>query len=175
MLVSSSGANGVTDPNQAWIGRAEIRSILYRDLVNSTYWGLGTRVWDDSRKSQYIQYRDGSCANDAFFPYLGPEQLQEIVSLIRANKLGGIATYSLPNEYIATQDGDARYPLSTAIDAAIRAKASAPVISKKSPLAATRASILTKAAASVNRPRLLARPAKATWSRWREASLEHPP
>src|ERR1039457_6934980 len=53
--------------------------------VNSTYWNAGTRVWDDSRKSQYIQYRDGGCANDAFIPYLGPEQLQEVASLIKAN------------------------------------------------------------------------------------------
>ena len=148
--LNDSGANGVTDPNQAWVGRAEISSILYRDLVNSKYWSAGTRVWDDSRKSQYIQYRDGACAKDAFIPYLGPEQLQEIVSLIRANKLGGIATYSLPNEYIATEGGDARYPLSTAIDAAMSATASASVISKRSRLAATPSSSVTKAAAGAS-------------------------
>src|ERR1035437_1889630 len=148
--LNDSGANGVTDPNQAWVGRAEISSILYRDLVNSKYWSAGTRVWDDSRKSQYIQYRDGGCAKDAFIPYLGPEQLQEIVSLIGANKLGGIATYSLPYEYIASQDGDARYPLSTAIDAAMMAPASASVISKRSRLAATPSSSVTKAAAGAS-------------------------
>ena len=68
-------------------------------------------MWDDSRKSQYIQYRDGGCANDAFIPYVGPEQLQEIVSLIKENKLGGIATYSLPDEYIA--DTGWRCPISS--------------------------------------------------------------
>ena len=146
--LNDTGTNGVTDPNQAWVGRAEISSVLYRDLVNSTYWNAGTRVWDDSRKSQYIQYRDGGCANDAFIPYLGPEQLQEVASLIKANKLGGIATYSLPYEYMATQDGDARYPLSTAIDDAIRATVSSDsVISKRSALAAIPSSALANRAA----------------------------
>jgi GH18 family chitinase len=113
--LNETGTNGVTDPNQAWVGRAEIGSIPYRDLVNSTYWSLGAHVWDDSRSSQYIQYRNGSCATDAFIPYVGPDQLQAVAALIKGNRLGGIATYGLPYEYMAQQIGDARYPLSTAL------------------------------------------------------------
>jgi hypothetical protein len=113
--LDSTGANGVTDPNQAWVGPAEIGSILYRDLVNSTYWNVGTRVWDDSRKSQYIQYREGSCTTDAFIPYIGTDQLEAVATLVRENRLGGIATYGLPYEYMAQQVGDARSPLSTAL------------------------------------------------------------
>lgn len=113
--LNDTSTNGVSDPNQAWAGRAESGFIPYRALVNSTYWTVGTHLWDDSRKSQYIQYRDGSCATDAFISYVGPEQLHEVVALIEANKLGGIATYGLPYEYVATLGGDNRYPLSTAI------------------------------------------------------------
>ena len=61
--LDSTGMEGVTDLNQTWAGGAGVASIPYRDLVNSTYWGSGTRVWDDLRKSQYIQYRQGSCAS----------------------------------------------------------------------------------------------------------------
>jgi hypothetical protein len=113
--MDDTGTTGVTDPNQAWVGRAEIASIPYRDLVKSRYWSNGSRVWDDFRKSQYIRYRGGSCTADAFLSYLGPEQLHEVVALVRANKLGGIATFGLPYEYLASQTGDARYPISTVL------------------------------------------------------------
>ena len=113
--LNETGTNGVTDPNQAWVGRAEIGFIRYRDLSNSTYWSLGAHVWDDSRSSQYIQYRNGSCATDAFIPYVGPEQLRAVAALIKGNRLGGIATYGLPYEYMPQQVGDARYPLSAAL------------------------------------------------------------
>jgi hypothetical protein len=138
-----SGAAGVTDPNQAWLGRAEIGSIPYRELVNSPYWSAGTRVWDDSRKSQYIQYRDGSCTTDAFIPYLGPEQLQAAVALIKTNRLGGIAAYGLPYEYMAQQSGDARYPLSTALYDAMVNSSTEPVSIKPSHTATAQAATLS--------------------------------
>jgi hypothetical protein len=123
--------NGVTNLNQDWGGRAEIGSVPYRDLVNSAYCRLGTRVWDNSRSSQYIQYRGGTCSTDAFIPYLGPEQIQAAVALIKTNEFGGVATYGLPYEYMAQQVGDGRYPLSTALyDAMIDAHAGPGTISR---------------------------------------------
>jgi GH18 family chitinase len=135
--LDSTGIAGVTDPNQTWVAGAGVASIAYRDLVNSTYWSLGTQVWDDSRKSQYIQYRSGSCSTDAFISFVGPEQLQEIAALVKTNGLGGIATYGLPFEYSSTQDGDARYPLSNAMYDAMVATASAPAISPLARLSTT--------------------------------------
>jgi hypothetical protein len=117
--LDDTGRNGVTEPNQAWIAGGEIAYLPYRDLVNSTYWSLGTHIWDDSRKSQYIQYRAGGCASDAFVSYVGSEQLQEIVALIAVNKLGGIATFGLPYEYLPTLADSDQYPLSAAIYSAM--------------------------------------------------------
>lgn len=120
-----SGTMGVTDPNQ-------VDSIPYRDLGDSTY----------------SQYKQGGCLTDAFISYPGPEQLQEVVALIEANQLGGIATYGLPYEYSPTQEGDARYPLSTAIYDAMVVAADAPVMS---PRAETSSSILGRGGSRTNR------------------------
>ena len=125
--LDSSGTVGVTDPNQTWVAGAGAASMGYRDLVNSTYWSLGRRVWDDARKSQYIEYRKGSCATDAFVSFVGPEQLQEIAALVKANGLGGIATHGLAFEYSPAEGGDARYPLSSAMYDAMTAPANAAV------------------------------------------------
>ena len=166
--LNETGTNGVTEPNQAWVGRAEIRSIPYRDLVNSTYWSLGARVWDDSRSSQYIQYRNGTCATDAFVPYVGPEQLQAVAALIKGNRLGGIATHALPYEYMAQQVGDARYPLSTALYDAMIEPYTEPVTTTRPHTTVTQAAATSSALTRISRigaqttPRSLGAPSSAT-------------
>jgi hypothetical protein len=122
---------GLTDPNQSWISGASNHIIFYRDLINSSYWSSGTHIWDDLRQSQYIRYQGGNCSTDAFIPYTGPEQLQAVAFQIKEASLGGIMAFGLPYEYLAAQDGDARYPLSTAIYDALAAVATTPIVSKK--------------------------------------------
>src|ERR1039458_7525443 len=117
--LDETGTTGVTDSNHPWLGGTESRSIPYRDLVTATHWSLGAHVWDESHSSQYIQDLTGSCATDTFIPSAGPDQLRAVAGLVRATRLGGIATYGLPYEYMARHVGDARYPLSTALYDAI--------------------------------------------------------
>lgn len=117
--LDETGTTGVTDSNHPWLGGTESRSIPYRDLVTATHWSLGAHVWDESHSSQYIQDLNGSCATDTFIPSAGPDQLRAVAGLVRATRLGGIATYGLPYEYMARHVGDARYPLSTALYDAI--------------------------------------------------------
>ena len=117
--LDSTGTTGVTDPDQTAVNGISSHLISYRDLAKSLYWSSGDHVWDELQQSQYIRYSEGSCRTDAFIPYGGVEQMQAAVSQMKANGLGGIMTYGLSYEYISTQDGDARYPLSTAFYHAI--------------------------------------------------------
>jgi parallel beta-helix repeat protein len=140
--LDDTGTAGVTEPNQAWYGSAKVTDIPYRDLVNSTYWTLGTRVWDDSRQSQYIQSGDGTCAGDAFISYVGPQQLRAVVALIKSHKLGGIATYGLSYEFTPSAAGAAQYPLSSAISDAVADKPTALVRSQQPTAARPNAGVL---------------------------------
>ncbi len=117
--LDSSHIIGLSDPNQTWLGDVSKQIIPYRDFVNSAYWNSGTRIWDDLRQSQYIRYQGGDCSTDAFIPFTGPEQLQAVVDQIKKASLGGIVTFGLPYEYMPAQVGDARYPLSAALYAAL--------------------------------------------------------
>jgi len=104
-LQSYASGDASTNPRTA---------INYNDLLSSTYWANGTKVWDAVHGAQYIQYNAGG-TNQAFVPYTGVEQIQAAANYVKTNGLGGIMTYELSGEYISTATGDARYPLSTAL------------------------------------------------------------
>jgi GH18 family chitinase len=116
-LAATTCTQGVNAPSQRYASGDALtnprNAINYNDLVNSVYWTNGTRVWDAIHGAQYIQYTNS--ANSAFVSYTGVEQIQESVSYVKKANLGGIMTYELTNEYIASQSGDRRYPLSTAM------------------------------------------------------------
>jgi hypothetical protein len=109
----------VTEPGQQYASGNALQNprdpIDYRNLINSVYWSSGTKVWDATHGAQYIRYDTGNSSQDAFVSYTGVEQISEAAKYVAKAKLGGIMTYDLAGEYIASQSGDARYPLSTAI------------------------------------------------------------
>src|SRR6185312_5432221 len=125
-----SGALGVTNINQVSLHGVNSRFLSYSDLVSSPYWSLGEHVWDDSRQSQYVSYGGGSCATDALVQYTGPEQMSALIAEVSKNRLGGIMTFGLPYEYLPSQEGNARYPLSTSVARAFADVASDPLLSQ---------------------------------------------
>ena len=118
-LDAGNCAKPITGPGQVYAsGNALVNprpSIEYRDLINSQYWALGQRVWDAPHGAQYISYTPDNNDNAAFVSYTGVEQIQEAVRYIKSAGLGGIMMYQLAGEYLDSQDGDDRYPLSSAM------------------------------------------------------------
>jgi hypothetical protein len=77
--------------------------------------GLTVRFYGGTSKGCSTGSDPSSCAHDVVMAHAGPEQVQETAAVIKANKLGGIAAYDLSYDFIPTQEGDARYPLSSAL------------------------------------------------------------
>lgn len=119
--LDSSGGVGITAPGQTSLSGISTRPISLADLIASPYWTSGSHVWDAVQQSEYISYTGGGCSADRFIPYAGPEQMQAAASQMQTDGLGGIMTFGLPYEYLSAQSGDARYPLSTTLDASITA------------------------------------------------------
>jgi len=93
-------------------------TVQTRTLTNAWvpyYWGAGVRLWSDIYKAPYISYNVADPTEDAFVTYTDPQQIGESVKLIDERGLGGIMVFALGHEYLASQTGDNRYPLSTAV------------------------------------------------------------
>ncbi len=127
--LDSAGTMGVTDPSQIPISRLSRRFIPYKDLVNSKFWKSGTVAWDDTRQTQYVRFVGGSCSQDAFVTYPGPARLRAISDFIRSSGLGGVMSDGIPDEYLAAEAGDARYPLSGDLNSALLSAFSMPNVS----------------------------------------------
>lgn len=112
-----------------------IMSKLNNGTLVPYYWGdANNRDWDVDQKAPYIQYninapfdRSKSIANNnAFVSYTDPQQIQESIKLLNEKQLGGMMTFALNHEYIASETGDARYPLTTAMNADLSVAISGP-------------------------------------------------
>ncbi|MFA6102843.1 MAG: glycosyl hydrolase family 18 protein [Victivallaceae bacterium] len=120
-----NSSDGVTGPEQEYAsGNADTNPrtpINYNALLNSIYWTDGIKMWDNDHKAPYLSYNVSGSANDAFVTYPNQQQMEESVMLMYEKSLGGIMVWALDAEYIASQSGDNRYPLSTAIYKNMRA------------------------------------------------------
>jgi hypothetical protein len=84
----------------------------YGNLVkDTTRWQSQYQRYDTTYKSNYLSI---SSLNE-FDTYNGVEFMPDVVAWAKANGLGGYMTYTQNDEYVSTQTGDARYPLSTAL------------------------------------------------------------
>ncbi len=125
---------GVTQPlvsgsfNASWFP--------YRDLVtDGTRWQPQYQFYDTGHKANYLSIP----GLNEFDSYNGAEFIQDAVAWQKAQGFGGFMTFTLEYEYLANQTGDARYPLSTALSAAVSGtsipppSSPSPVLSSGSP------------------------------------------
>lgn len=112
------------------IGRGGMeRTQVEFNEVMATY-GRGDIRWDDIHKTPYIIFRGGKtagcsagpCLSDAFVTYTDERQMTETVNFLVAKELGGIMTFALHQEFMASGRGLDRYPLSYAIYRALAQK-----------------------------------------------------
>jgi GH18 family chitinase len=120
-----NSSDGVTSPEQEYAsgnGWTNPRTAIgYQALLSSAYWTNGIKMWDDNYKAPYISYNVAGYANDAFVTYPSQQQMEESVKLTYEKNLGGIMVFALHYEYIPSQSGDNRYPLSIAVYNSMRA------------------------------------------------------
>jgi glycosyl hydrolase family 18 (putative chitinase)/HYDIN/CFA65/VesB family protein/ASPM-SPD-2-Hydin domain-containing protein/Ig-like domain-containing protein/immunoglobulin I-set domain protein len=87
-------------------------TVLYRDLVtDATRWQTQYQFYDATYKSNYLSI----ASLNEFDSYNGVQFVQDVVAWQKAKGFGGFMTFTLDYEYLSTQTGDARYPLSTAL------------------------------------------------------------
>jgi hypothetical protein len=102
--------SGVTQPLVT--GNFSAATVLYRDLVgDSTRWQPQHKFYESGHKGNYLSIP----GLNEFVSYNGVESIQDAVAWQRSNGFGGFMTFTVDYEYVPTQSGDARYPLSTAL------------------------------------------------------------
>ena len=97
-------------------GDFSVSTVLYNQLVaDPLRWQPQYRLYDEVYKSNYLSIP----ALNEFDSYTGAEQIRDIAAWVKRKGFGGVMTYSLHYEYLRDRSGDARYPLSTALDDAM--------------------------------------------------------
>src|ERR1700694_3951073 len=113
-------------------GTFSTSTVLYNQLVtDSSPWQPQYQFYDSGYKSHYLSIP----SMNEFDSYTGPQEIRDLASWIKTQGFGGAMTFSLYYEYLGGQSGDAQYPLSTALYAALGGSSSTPppVISGGSP------------------------------------------
>jgi chitinase len=88
----------------------------YRDLAQDPIrWQASNQHFDAEHGAQYLSV-SGVTPNE-FIAFTGAEQIRAAVSWIRSMGFGGVEVQSMHGEFLGTQSGDDRYPLSTALKA----------------------------------------------------------
>jgi Glycosyl hydrolases family 18/Concanavalin A-like lectin/glucanases superfamily/Putative Ig domain len=100
-------------------------------VADTTRWQAQYQRYDTAYKSEYLSI---SGLNE-FNAYNGVQFMSDAAAWAKSNGFGGFMTFSQHDEYVASQTGDARYPLSTALYNAVfgGAPSSAPTITSTSP------------------------------------------
>jgi len=101
--------NGTTVPQT--IGTFATATVLYRNLVADAKFTPANQRYDAVHQGQYLSV--GS--SNQFISYTGTQQIGDIVTRARSQGYGGWFTFTLDYEYLSSQTGDAKYPLSTAL------------------------------------------------------------
>src|SRR5207247_3430627 len=91
--------------------------------TRQNYFSYGILVGDTTRwQSQYQRYDSTYKSNylsipglNEFDSYKGVEFIRDVAAWAKANGFGGFITFGQHDEYVSSQTGDARYPLSTAL------------------------------------------------------------
>lgn len=88
----------------------------YRTLASDgTRFIPANQQYDNTYKAQYLSI---SGLNE-FDPYTGTQQIADIVTWAKSQGFGGYYSFTTEYEYMASQAGDAKYPLSTALYASV--------------------------------------------------------
>lgn len=105
---------GVQTPQT--IGTFPFSTVLYRNLVTDPVrFQPANQQYDTVHIGQYLSI----ASLNEFNTYTGTRQIGDIISWWRGQGYGGVFTFTLEYEYLGTQSGDARYPLSTALYTAL--------------------------------------------------------
>jgi chitinase len=97
-------------------GSFSVSTVFYRDLVNdSTRWQPANRFYDSVYKSDYLSIP----SLNEFDSYNGAQSINDAVTWGASQGFGGFMAFTTEYEYLPSQTGDARYPLSTALWAAV--------------------------------------------------------
>jgi GH18 family chitinase len=97
-------------------------TLFFNQLVDDPVrWQSKNRRWDDKVQGQYLVVDPGPTGRPEFIAYTGPEQIRAAVGLMRAGRYGGIMVFSLEYEYLYKRMGAERYPLTSALSAALGA------------------------------------------------------
>ena len=87
-------------------------TVLFRDLVtDATRWRPQYQFYDSIYKADYLSIP----SLNEFDSYNGAQSIKDAVAWQKSQGFGGFMTFTLDYEYLSTQTGDARYPLSTAL------------------------------------------------------------
>jgi GH18 family chitinase len=104
-------------------GCTKVGYFIYQALATDpTRWQAQYQRYDTQYKSNYLSIP----SLNEFDSYNGPEFMRDVAAWAKANGFGGFMTFGMTDEYLPSQTGDARYPLSTALYAAVFATAAAP-------------------------------------------------
>jgi chitinase len=93
-------------------GNSNPSTVLYRDLVaDGTRWQPQYQFYDSIYKSDYLSIP----SLNEFVSYNGTQSIKDAVAWQKSQGFGGFMTFTLEYEYLSSQVGDARYPLSTTL------------------------------------------------------------
>jgi chitinase len=102
---------GVTQPLQTG-GTMQPNGIGYNTIVTDpTRWQPAYQKWDATYSADYLSVT----GLNEFVSYNGTTSIQGVVTWVNAQGFGGYMVFALHYEFLASQTGDARYPLSTAL------------------------------------------------------------
>ena len=102
--------SGVTQPLVT--GNFQASYFRYGDLVtDGIRWQSENKFYDSGHKGNYLSIP----GLNEFDSYNGVEFIQDAVAWQKAQGLGGFMTFTMDYEYLPSQTGEARYPLSTAL------------------------------------------------------------
>lgn len=102
--------NGTTVPQT--VGTFATATVLYRDLVVDAKFTAANQRYDSVHDGQYLSVS----SSNQFISYTGTQQIGDIVTWVKSQNFGGYFTFTINYEFRSSQTGDARYPLSTALN-----------------------------------------------------------
>jgi GH18 family chitinase len=97
-------------------GNFTTSTVYYRDLAtDATRWQPQYQFYDSVYKADYLSIPGLT----EFDSYTGTQFIGDAVAWGRAKGFGGFMTFATDHEYLSSQVGDSRYPLSTALCQAV--------------------------------------------------------
>lgn len=105
---------GATQPQI--IGNFYMDTPSYSALVNDpTRWQSNYMQYDSDHNAEYLSIP----SFNEFISYNGVRSMKDYVSWMKTSGFGGMMTFTIEREFLSAATGDARYPLSTALNQAL--------------------------------------------------------